>query len=107
VWLAEYLHELTVFPNGKHDDQADSTAQFLGEEQHRQRQIEDRMKIDHQPHRSRLDLRQQPDELRKKGQHDHTACCPHQQITERQAARGRRAGLEQRRQGAAEVGARS
>jgi predicted phage terminase large subunit-like protein len=28
-WLAEYLHELTVFPNGKHDDQVDSTAQFL------------------------------------------------------------------------------
>ena len=28
-WLAEYLHELTVFPNGKHDDQANSTAQFL------------------------------------------------------------------------------
>jgi predicted phage terminase large subunit-like protein len=28
-WVAEYLHELTVFPNGKHDDQADSTAQFL------------------------------------------------------------------------------
>src|ERR1700739_1051033 len=28
-WLAEYLHQLTVFPNGKHDDQADSTAQFL------------------------------------------------------------------------------
>ena len=28
-WLAEYLHELTVFPNGKHDDQADSTAQLL------------------------------------------------------------------------------
>ena len=28
-WLAEYLHELTVFPNGKHDDQADSTAQFF------------------------------------------------------------------------------
>ena len=27
--LAEYLHELTVFPKGKHDDQADSTAQFL------------------------------------------------------------------------------
>jgi hypothetical protein len=25
----EYLHEMTVFPNGKHDDQADSTAQFL------------------------------------------------------------------------------
>ena len=25
----EYLHELTVFPKGKHDDQADSTAQFL------------------------------------------------------------------------------
>src|ERR1700757_4880034 len=21
-WLAEYLHELTVFPNGKHDDHA-------------------------------------------------------------------------------------
>jgi len=28
-WLAEYVHELTVFPNGKYDDQADSTAQFL------------------------------------------------------------------------------
>jgi predicted phage terminase large subunit-like protein len=28
-WLAEYLHELAVFPNGKHDDQVDSTAQFL------------------------------------------------------------------------------
>jgi predicted phage terminase large subunit-like protein len=28
-WLADYLHELAVFPNGKHDDQADSTAQFL------------------------------------------------------------------------------
>jgi predicted phage terminase large subunit-like protein len=22
-WLAEYLHELAVFPNGQHDDQAD------------------------------------------------------------------------------------
>src|ERR1700736_2846771 len=28
-WLDEYLHELTVFPRGKHDDQVDSTAQFL------------------------------------------------------------------------------
>jgi predicted phage terminase large subunit-like protein len=28
-WLVEYLHEMTVFPNGKHDDQVDSTAQFL------------------------------------------------------------------------------
>ena len=28
-WLDEYLHELTVFPNGKYDDQVDSTAQFL------------------------------------------------------------------------------
>jgi predicted phage terminase large subunit-like protein len=28
-WLAEYLHELTIFPNGKHDDQADSTSQAL------------------------------------------------------------------------------
>ena len=28
-WLAEYLHEMTVFPRGKHDDQVDSTAQFL------------------------------------------------------------------------------
>ena len=28
-WLAEYLHEMTVFPNAKHDDQVDSTAQFL------------------------------------------------------------------------------
>jgi hypothetical protein len=29
IWLAEYLHEMTVFPKGKHDDQVDSTAQFL------------------------------------------------------------------------------
>jgi predicted phage terminase large subunit-like protein len=28
-WLAEYLHEMSVFPRGKHDDQVDSTAQFL------------------------------------------------------------------------------
>jgi hypothetical protein len=28
-WLAEYLHEMTVFAKGKHDDQVDSTAQFL------------------------------------------------------------------------------
>ena len=28
-WLAEYIHELTIFPNGKHDDQVDSTAQML------------------------------------------------------------------------------
>ena len=29
AWLAEYPHELTVFPKGKHDDQVDSTAQML------------------------------------------------------------------------------
>ena len=28
-WLAEYLHEVTAFPRGRHDDQADSTAQLL------------------------------------------------------------------------------
>jgi hypothetical protein len=28
-WLAQYLAELTTFPNGKHDDQVDSTAQML------------------------------------------------------------------------------
>ena len=28
-WLAEYLHEMTVFPKGKHDDQVDSTAEML------------------------------------------------------------------------------
>ena len=28
-WLAEYLHELTMFPKGKHDDGVDSTAQML------------------------------------------------------------------------------
>jgi predicted phage terminase large subunit-like protein len=28
-WLPEYLHELTVFPHGKYDDQADSTSQAL------------------------------------------------------------------------------
>ena len=25
-WLAEYLHEMAVFPKGTHDDQVDSTA---------------------------------------------------------------------------------
>lgn len=29
-WLDAYLHELTTFPNGRFDDQADSTSQFLG-----------------------------------------------------------------------------
>ena len=28
-WLAHYLHEMTTFPNGRHDDQVDSTAQML------------------------------------------------------------------------------
>ena len=28
-WLAAYLHEVTTFPNGRHDDQVDSTAQML------------------------------------------------------------------------------
>lgn len=28
-WLREYINELTVFPNGKHDDQVDSTSQAL------------------------------------------------------------------------------
>ncbi len=28
-WLAEYLRELTTFPNGKYDDQTDSTSQAL------------------------------------------------------------------------------
>jgi predicted phage terminase large subunit-like protein len=29
AWLGEYLHELSIFPNGKYDDQADSTSQAL------------------------------------------------------------------------------
>jgi predicted phage terminase large subunit-like protein len=28
-WLADFQHELTLFPNSKHDDQVDSTSQFL------------------------------------------------------------------------------
>jgi predicted phage terminase large subunit-like protein len=28
-WLAQYLNEMTIFPNGRHDDQVDSTAQML------------------------------------------------------------------------------
>ena len=28
-WLAQYLHELTAFPNGPHADPVDSTAQML------------------------------------------------------------------------------
>jgi predicted phage terminase large subunit-like protein len=29
AWLGEFLHELTTFPKGKYDDQADSTSQAL------------------------------------------------------------------------------
>jgi predicted phage terminase large subunit-like protein len=29
AWLGEFLHELTAFPKGKYDDQADSTSQAL------------------------------------------------------------------------------
>ena len=29
-WRDEYLHELMMFPNGRHDDQVDSTSQALG-----------------------------------------------------------------------------
>lgn len=28
-WMGEFLHELTTFPKGKYDDQADSTSQAL------------------------------------------------------------------------------
>ena len=28
-WLADYLSEFATFPAGRHDDQVDSTAQFL------------------------------------------------------------------------------
>jgi hypothetical protein len=28
-WLPQYLHEMAVFPNGKYDDQVDSTSQAL------------------------------------------------------------------------------
>jgi predicted phage terminase large subunit-like protein len=28
-WLADFLHELLAFPNGRHDDQVDSLSQFL------------------------------------------------------------------------------
>ena len=28
-WLADFLHEISCFPNGKHDDQVDSMSQFL------------------------------------------------------------------------------
>jgi hypothetical protein len=28
-WLGDYLHELSVFQNGRYDDQVDSTAQAL------------------------------------------------------------------------------
>jgi hypothetical protein len=28
-WLADFLHEVSVFPRGKYDDQVDSLAQFL------------------------------------------------------------------------------
>ena len=28
-WMAEFRREMTLFPNGKHDDQVDSLSQFL------------------------------------------------------------------------------
>lgn len=28
-WLSDYVHEITSFPTGKHDDQVDSTTQAL------------------------------------------------------------------------------
>ena len=28
-WLGEYLHEIAIFPNGRFDDQVDSTSQAL------------------------------------------------------------------------------
>ena len=28
-WLGEYLHEIAIFPNGRFDDQVDSTSQTL------------------------------------------------------------------------------
>ena len=33
-WLAQYLHEMTTFHNGRHDDQVDSTAQMLDRFKH-------------------------------------------------------------------------
>lgn len=36
-WLADYLNELLAFPNGKYDDQVDSTSQFLTYERTRPR----------------------------------------------------------------------
>ncbi|MGH8524759.1 MAG: hypothetical protein ACREXY_11235 [Gammaproteobacteria bacterium] len=29
-WLEEYVHEITMFPGGRHTDQVDSTSQALG-----------------------------------------------------------------------------
>ena len=29
TWLAEFQHEVVLFPKGKHDDQVDSLSQFL------------------------------------------------------------------------------
>ena len=34
-WLADYLHELALFPNGRHDDQVNSTSQALHALHHR------------------------------------------------------------------------
>jgi hypothetical protein len=75
-----------------------------GEEQHRERQIECRVEIDHQPRRRRLDLCQQPGDLRKQRQHEDATRRPYQQIAERKPARGGRADLEEWWQRAAEIG---
>lgn len=37
-WLAEYIHELLIFPNGKYDDQVDATSQGLAWFQNRESQ---------------------------------------------------------------------
>lgn len=44
TWLADYLKELVAFPNGKHDDQVDSTSQYLKWARHKGRRGTKKMK---------------------------------------------------------------
>ncbi len=56
-WVAEYVMEMTVFPEGTHDDQADSTSQFLSWLKDRLRRSCFFIKTTHTAHRQQRVLR--------------------------------------------------
>jgi hypothetical protein len=90
---------------GKKTDEERREAIGERQKQHREHQVEGGVEIDNEARRGRFDLRQQPGNQCQKRHHDDTAHAADQQIAERETARHPRARLEQRRQGAAEIGA--